>query len=87
MPSPFPGMNPYLEQRDVWRDFHGTFLGRLREGKDFAGIGLDDFAYRFAAGQGQQRAMFEDMFGEAQNVCERVRGPSAHLPAFRQWRP
>jgi hypothetical protein len=30
MPSPFPGMNPYLEQRDVWRDFHGSFLGRLR---------------------------------------------------------
>jgi hypothetical protein len=23
-------MNPYLEQRDVWRDFHGSFLGRLR---------------------------------------------------------
>lgn len=30
MPSPFHGMNPYLEQRDVWRDFHGSFLGRLR---------------------------------------------------------
>jgi hypothetical protein len=22
MPSPFPGMNPYLEQEDVWHDFH-----------------------------------------------------------------
>jgi hypothetical protein len=22
MPSPFPGMNPYLEQADVWDDFH-----------------------------------------------------------------
>jgi hypothetical protein len=21
MPSPFPGMNPYLEQNDVWEDF------------------------------------------------------------------
>lgn len=30
MASPFPGMNPYLEQRDVWRDFHGSFLGRFR---------------------------------------------------------
>ena len=30
MPSPFPGMNPFLEQRDVWRDFHAEFLGRLR---------------------------------------------------------
>jgi len=30
MASPFPGMNPYLEQRDVWPDFHASFLGRLR---------------------------------------------------------
>jgi Protein of unknown function (DUF4058) len=22
MPSPFPGMNPYLEQEDHWQDFH-----------------------------------------------------------------
>ncbi len=22
MPSPFPGMNPYLEQEDAWHDFH-----------------------------------------------------------------
>lgn len=26
MPSPFPGMNPYLEQEDVWHDFHERFL-------------------------------------------------------------
>ncbi len=26
MPSPFPGMNPYLEQDDVWHDFHGRFI-------------------------------------------------------------
>lgn len=25
MPSPFPGMNPYLEQEDVWHDFHQRF--------------------------------------------------------------
>src|ERR1700722_10997397 len=25
MPSPFPGMNPYLEQDDVWHDFHCHF--------------------------------------------------------------
>lgn len=30
MPSPFPGMDPYLEQPDVWPDFHGTFLMGLR---------------------------------------------------------
>ena len=26
MPSPFPGMNPYLEQEDAWHDFHERFL-------------------------------------------------------------
>ena len=31
MPSPFPGMNPYLEQDDVWLDFHDSFIPVLRE--------------------------------------------------------
>ncbi len=26
MPSPFPGMNPYLEQESVWHDFHERAL-------------------------------------------------------------
>ena len=26
MPSPFPGMNPYLEHADAWHDFHSRFL-------------------------------------------------------------
>jgi hypothetical protein len=26
MPSPFPGMNPYLEQASVWQDFHHRFI-------------------------------------------------------------
>jgi hypothetical protein len=30
MPSPFPGMNPYLEHPGVWEDFHRTFLVTLR---------------------------------------------------------
>ena len=31
MPSPFPGMNPFLEQSDAWMDFHNEFLMRIRE--------------------------------------------------------
>ena len=31
MPSPFPGMNPYLEQNDSWQDFHQGFLLFARE--------------------------------------------------------
>jgi hypothetical protein len=30
MPSPFPGMNPYLEQPGLWRDFHLLYLAELR---------------------------------------------------------
>jgi hypothetical protein len=31
MPSPFPGMNPYLEQPDLWRNFHNGMLYTLQE--------------------------------------------------------
>ncbi len=31
MPSPFPGMNPYLEQDDTWEDFHHNFITQARE--------------------------------------------------------
>jgi hypothetical protein len=31
MPSPFPGMNPYLEQRFDWQDFHLNFIARMQE--------------------------------------------------------
>ena len=31
MPSPFPGMNPYMEQESVWHDFHENFLPVARE--------------------------------------------------------
>jgi hypothetical protein len=31
MPSPFPGMNPYLEQEDVWHDFQKRFVARAAD--------------------------------------------------------
>ncbi len=31
MPSPFPGMNPWLEQDSLWHDFHQSFLSGLRD--------------------------------------------------------
>lgn len=30
MPSPFPGMNPYLEQPSVWHDFHQAYITAIR---------------------------------------------------------
>jgi hypothetical protein len=31
MPSPFPGMNPWLEQDALWHDFHQRFLTAMSE--------------------------------------------------------
>lgn len=31
MPSPFPGMNPFLESPNQWEDFHNAFVSRLRD--------------------------------------------------------
>lgn len=31
MPSPFPGMDPFLESSPLWSDFHGNFLYAMRE--------------------------------------------------------
>ncbi len=30
MPSPFPGMDPYIEHPDVWSDFHGDLAAEIR---------------------------------------------------------
>lgn len=30
MPSPFPGMDPYLEAPDIWPDFHNALAGEVR---------------------------------------------------------
>ena len=31
MPSPFSGMNPWLEQEGLWRDFHSKLLAAINE--------------------------------------------------------
>ena len=30
MPSPFPGMDPYIEDPEIWSDFHGDLAGEIR---------------------------------------------------------
>jgi hypothetical protein len=36
MPSPLPGMKPYLERTTVWHDIHERFMPLVRE----SGLGL-----------------------------------------------
>lgn len=52
MPSPFPGMNPYLEQESVWRDFRLCFivaasqlLNRLLSPRHYSVIRAKEFFY------------------------------------------
>ena len=30
MKSPFPGMDPYIEDRGLWRDFHDDLIGEIK---------------------------------------------------------
>ncbi|MDC6663095.1 DUF4058 family protein, partial [Leclercia adecarboxylata] len=50
MPSPFPGMNPYLEHRHEWADFHdrmvvemGTAL--VRQVRPNYVVKIEEFVY------------------------------------------
>ena len=52
MPSPFPGMNPYLEQEGVWRDFRLCFtvavsqmLNRALSPRYYSMIRVNEFFY------------------------------------------
>ena len=33
MPSPFPGMNPYLEDPEIWSGVHAAFLAGIFDGR------------------------------------------------------
>src|SRR3954447_8854447 len=44
MPSPFPGMNPYLEHVSVWEDFYDRFLVYAAEA--LSAQALPDFLVR-----------------------------------------
>jgi hypothetical protein len=33
MPSPFPGMDPYLEAPDIWPDFHNALGAETPRGR------------------------------------------------------
>ena len=45
MPSPFPGMDPYLEDPHYWSDVHGRFINALSD--HLADIVSPHFVVRF----------------------------------------
>src|SRR5580704_14307175 len=32
MPSPFPGMDPFIEHPEIWNDFHSDLAAEIRSG-------------------------------------------------------
>ena len=46
MPSPFPGMDPYIEDPEVWSDFHGRFAEHISA--DLNAVLADRYVARLA---------------------------------------
>jgi hypothetical protein len=61
MPSPFPGMDPYLEDAGSWPDFHSTFVNCWREAI------ADRLPGSYAARIGE-RATLIDSFDESPKI-------------------
>ncbi len=84
MPSPFPGMNPYLEQESVWHDFHENFLPVAREilsaqvlPRYF--VKIDEHMYVHELGQEERRLAGRGDFWVAPLTPERGSGGTTEL--------
>jgi hypothetical protein len=67
MPSPFPGIDPYIESVGLWRDFHGAFLSRVRAmlnrrlPQNYAAVMDDEFRIFEEAEGGKSRGVLFDV--------------------------
>lgn len=66
MPSPFPGMDPYLEDPAFWPDFHLTFIGCWREAiadvlPDACEARLDETIHIVPLSQAASKAVYPDV--------------------------
>src|SRR5262245_48572511 len=66
MPSPFPGMDPYLETPALWPPFHRQFVASLLEAVQ---AGLTD-RYRVEIGQRGYAIDDSDPSQQGQHACE-----------------
>jgi hypothetical protein len=62
MPSPFPGVDPYLESQHFWEDFHPSFLTYLRD------VLNDVLPERYVAQLGERFHLVEVAEGKARSV-------------------
>src|SRR3954470_4664604 len=83
MPSPFPGMDPYLEDPAFWSDFHATFINYWREAI------ADRLPDHYEARIGDRVSLSEVLEGPEKRIgpdvsIHRSGSPSAGQPALAQ---
>ncbi len=85
MPSPFPGMNPYLEQDHVWHDFHERCCPAVAEFltpqvRPSYVARIDEHVYiHEMPGEGRRLAGRADVSLARTQTTETARGPAAVL--------
>ncbi len=99
MPSPFPGMNPYLERSSVWHDFHERYVPALAEAlgeslSDQYVVRIDDHVYVHELDRPERRLLgradvaVSDLGSEsgAVAIAAAVAPAQAELPEFDEER-
>ena len=85
MPSPFPGMDPYLEAPDVWNDFHHGMISGIQEQLNFLlrpnyHTMVEERVYISDEADPGRKWIIPDVFltkAEASKDSDRVQAPSA----------
>ena len=90
MPSPFPGMNPYLEHDDAWHNFHEQFPGaavaqlEAQVGPNYF-VKVDEHIYIHELPEEQRRWLGRSDVSIGRNPgAETTSARTATLPAPRQ---
>jgi hypothetical protein len=89
MPSPFPGMNPYLEHPGVWVDFHDSLIYAIRKGLNgqirpgyIAKVEELLFIHELASDERRLLGQADMAVAESGKVPERPQGTAVRAPVY-----
>ncbi len=91
MASPFPGMDPYLEQPAFWASFHRRLIGGINagdgdvevSGEAVVGVTIDDEARDFGLEEGLEAIAFFAITGSSSSISSdrnRQASPKPTMP-------
>jgi len=90
MSSPFPGMDPYLENEEVWHDFHERFIPALAEAlgpqvRPNYIVKIDEHAYIHELPSDQRRLIGRpDLLVSGSSTPAKTAGATAEAPIYGQ---